>query len=206
MNCMRRDPQSTYRWLRRALHKGKPFVAWILSTVACILCGAHVCAQGDVSNEYQVKAAFLYHFAQFVEWPAETFRDGDSPITYCVVGEDPFNGALDASLKGKLSGTRPLRVKHLTQPNEAQGCQVLFIGGDNKKSIITVLATMDGRHTLTVGDAEHFVQDGGMIGFCLEDQKIRFEINLSAAEHARLKISARLLALARTVIGGPKGT
>jgi hypothetical protein len=157
------------------------------------------------SGEYEVKAAFLFHFAQFVEWPGEAFKAADSPIEYCTLGEDPFGGALDASLKGKLVGARPMRVRHLKQVREIQDCHVLFIGAEEKKAISAALASVEGSATLTVGESEHFAQDGGMIGFCLEENKIRFEVNLTAAEHAKLKISARLLALAKSVIGRPKG-
>jgi len=157
------------------------------------------------STEYQVKAAFLFHFVQFVDWPPDAFKDPDSPIVYCIVGEDPFQGALDASLNGKMLGSRPFRVRHLQRAQEANGCHVLFLAADDKKSLLAALASVASSPALTVGDTEHFAADGGMIGFCLEDNKVRFEINVRAAEHARLKISARLLALAKTVIGGQKG-
>jgi hypothetical protein len=161
--------------------------------------------QSSGSGEYAVKAAFLFHFAQFVEWPAGSFKDGNSPLTYCTLGEDPFSGALDQSLSGKTIGTRALRVQHFKLPQEAQGCQVLFLGASETKKLSEVLASVSGRAILTVGETDHFAADGGVIGFCVEANKIRFEINLESAEKANLKISARLLALAKTVIGNPKG-
>jgi hypothetical protein len=145
--------------------------------------------QGNASSEYQVKAAFLFHFAQFVDWPPEAFKANDSPITYCTVGGDPVEGGLDFKEAG-----------------DSQGCQILFLGIADKKVVSVTLGKLSGSPVLTVGESEHFAQGGGMIGFFLEDNKVRFEINLEAAEHAKLKISARLLALAKTVIGGPKGT
>lgn len=168
--------------------------------------GQWASGQGNASSEYQVKAAFLFHFAQFVDWPAESFKGTDSPLTYCTVGEDPFHGALDATLDGKTVGARSFRVRHFKQVQELQACQVLFVGTEEKKAVLSALETVKGGPVLTVGEADHFVQDGGMIGFFLEDNKVRFNINLGAAERAKLKISARLLALAKTVIGGPKGT
>ncbi len=153
-----------------------------------------------------MKAAFLFHFAQFVDWPPETFKDAASPLTYCTVGGDPFRGALEATLNGKAVEGRWVRVLHFKEAQEIQGCQVMFIGIADKKFISATMADLKGTPVLTVGESEHFVQEGGMIGFFLEDNKVRFEINLNAAEHAKLKISARLLALAKTVIGGPKGT
>jgi len=160
--------------------------------------------QNDVAGEYQIKAAFLFHFAQFVDWPPQSFKEADSPIVYCTLGEDPFRGALEASLNGKMLGQRPLQVRHLRKASEATECQVLFVA-DERKNLAATLASVEGSPILTVGETEHFAAEGGMIGFCLEDNKIRFEINVAAAEHAKLRISARLLALAKTVIGRPKG-
>ena len=160
----------------------------------------------STAEEYSVKAAFLFHFAQFIDWPEKTFKDAISPLTYCTVGNDPFHGALDASLSGKTIGARPFRVLHFKQPAEIRGCQILFIGVGGKRLFPAVLASLKENSVLTVGESEHFAQNGGMIGFLLEENRIRFEINLEAAEHARLKMSSRLLALAKTVIGGHRGT
>ncbi|MGC1483688.1 MAG: YfiR family protein [Candidatus Acidiferrum sp.] len=165
-----------------------------------------VSAQAGPSSEYQVKAAFLFHFAQFVEWPPEAFRSANSPLTYCTVGEDPFHGALEASLDGKSINSRPLRVQHYKQVREVRACQVLFIGTPEERFISATLTNLNGNPVLTVGESEHFAQEGGIIGFFLEDNKVRFDINLVAAQKAKLQISARLLALAKTVIGSQKGT
>jgi hypothetical protein len=183
-------------------------VAMMSVAVICIATGELPAAPQRTSSEYQVKAAFLFHFAQFVDWPADAFKDGESPLIYCTIGEDPFRGALDQSLSGKTVGARPLRVEHLNlkQPEEAQSCQVLFIGTGEKSQKEAVETAVQGHAVLTVGDGEHFARDGGMIGFCLEDNRVRFEINLDAAEKANLRISAKLLALAKAVIGKPRGS
>ena len=162
-------------------------------------------ADSSGTSEYDVKAAFLFHFAQFVEWPGEAFLSAESPLTYCTVGEDVFRGALDESVKGKRIGNRPLRVLHLREREPINGCQVLFIGAAQKGRQTEELASANGRPMLTVGETAEFAQEGGMIGFCLEEKKVRFEINVGAAERARLKISAKLLALAKTVLGSAKG-
>jgi hypothetical protein len=159
----------------------------------------------STAEEYSVKAAFLFHFAQFVEWPPETFKDAGSRLVYCTIGEDPFHGSLDAALDGKTIGARAFYVRHLKQPSELQVCHVVFLGDKGKKMLPAVLDLSKGYPILIVGESDHFVQDGGTIGFCLEENKIRFEINLEAAQKARLKISSRLLALAKTVVGGPRG-
>ena len=161
-------------------------------------------AQTGNASEYEVKAAFLFHFAQFVEWPPEVFKDANSPVTYCTLGEDPFQGALDQSLSGKIVGGRPARIRHLKGSRDFHECQVLFIGTTEKKEVSATLAALKGAPILTVADADHFVNEGGVIGFCLDEKKVRFEINLNAATEAKLKISAKLLSLAKTVVGDPR--
>jgi YfiR/HmsC-like len=157
--------------------------------------------------EYEVKAAFLFRFAQFVEWPADTFKEASEPFTYCTIGEDPFHGSLERTLNGKTIGQRPLRVEHLGGAGKVGDCQVLFIGGPgDKKHVEGTLASAAALPILTVGEADRFAANGGAIGFCTEANKIRFEVNLDAAGKAGLKISAKLLALAKTVLGAPKGT
>jgi YfiR/HmsC-like len=197
-------PGTRIGWLEVSLPRSRLALA-TLTALLFTVAVRWVSAQATGSSEYQVKAAFLFHFAQFVEWPPEVSKSANSPVTYCTVGGDPFRGALDASLNEKTINGRPVRVLHVEQAQEAQGCQILFIGTTERKYISQTLASLKGAPMLTVGEAEHFALDGGMIGFLLEDNKVRFEINLDAAEHAKLKISARLLALAKTVIGSPKG-
>jgi hypothetical protein len=184
---------------------GSKAVALLLAALLFLCFSRRVYAQGGAAEEYQVKAAFLFHFAEFVNWPAEAFADGAAPVTYCTLGEDPFQGALDQSLHGKMVGAHPLRVEHLKQTQGIQDCRVLFVGANEKKRLSAALAGIKGNPILTVGESEHFVQDGGMIGFCMDGNKVRFEVNLDAAGQSRLKISARLLALAKTVIGKQGG-
>jgi YfiR/HmsC-like len=197
----RRRPQSL-----QAAHFRAQFCAMALAALLTFAGATPTGAQGSSPVEYQVKAAFLFHFAQFVEWPEQTFKDANDPLTYCTIGNDPFRGSLDAALNGKTIGARPFRVLHFKQPQEIQDCQVLFVGAEEKKFLPAILAGVNGHSVLTVGESEHFVQDGGMIGFCLEENKIRFEINLEAAQKAKIRISSRLLTLAKSVIGGQKGT
>ncbi len=188
-------------------HAGRRrFGILILATCASLSTARSASAQANPSSEYAVKAAFLFHFAQFVEWPPDAFKNAAAPLTYCTVGEDPLNGALESVLSGKNIGTHPIRVEHVKQAQELQGCQILFIGIAEKKRLAATLESVKRSPVLTVGDSEHFVEQGGIIGFCQEENKIRFEINLGAAGSARLKISARLLSLAKTVLGHSEGT
>jgi len=185
---------------------------WNRWRIAAVTLGAlfHACGAPAISgqsrepSEYAVKAAFLFHFAQFVEWPEGAFREANSPLVYCTIGEDPFQGALDESLKGKMVGAHPLQVKHLAEASEALGCHVAFIGKTGKKRVTDELARLGSSPVLTIGETEAFVKDNGMIAFCVEESKIRFNINLEAAKKANLKISSRLLTLAKTVIGSPR--
>jgi hypothetical protein len=191
---------------RKTIGESTGPVMAVLGVIAALTLACLAVPQTPAFREYEVKAAFLYHFAQFVEWPEETFKDANSLLTYCTIGDDPFRGSLDASLNGRTLGARSFRALHFKQPQDIQGCQVLFVGAEQKKFLPAILASVKGKSVLTVGESERFVQDGGMIGFVLEENKIRFEINLEAAQKAKLKISSRLLALAKSVIGGQRGT
>jgi hypothetical protein len=195
----------TRKWSTRLRgeHEGRRRLSiLLLATWGCAVIAGITSAQANPASEYAVKAAFLFHFAQFVEWPEGAFKDANSPLTYCTFGADPFRGSLDASLRGKTIGERGIRVQHLKQAEGIQDCQVLFIGGaETKRAAAGILANVKGSAILTVGESQDFAEDGGMIEFCLEGNKIRFNINLVTVSAAKLKMSARLLTLAKTVIG-----
>ena len=193
------------RW-RRVGRCRRRFAATVLAALVSATGASLLSGQASASGEYQMKAALLFHFAQFVDWPSETFKDLSDPLTYCTIGDDPFRGALDETLSGKSVGCRPLRIQHFKQPQEIQGCHILFIGAGEQNLLRALLAHVSGHAILTVGESDHFAKEGGIIGFCLQDNKIRFEINLDPAEKAKLRISAKLLALAKTVMGNPRGT
>jgi hypothetical protein len=160
--------------------------------------------QSRDSTEYEVKAAFLYNFAKFVEWPEGAFHGSDDALTFCVLGEDPFNGALDRAVSGKIIDGHPLRVSRPRQISDLRSCKILFLAASERKNLPQLLASLRGAPVLTVGDSEHFIQAGGMIGFLIDDNKVKFEINVRATGDARLSASSKLLALAKTVIGGGK--
>jgi hypothetical protein len=166
-----------------------------------VLLSFAVASEAQQTEEYRVKAAFLFHFAQLVDWPVEALGDEKNPLTFCTLGKDPFGGDLETTLQGKLVGTRTLRISHVKLPQEAQGCQVLFVGGNDRKEVAPLLAGLKDQPILTVGESDGFAKQGGMIGFSMENNKVRFDINVDAAAHAKLKISSRLLLLAKSVIG-----
>lgn len=156
-------------------------------------------AQSEPPTEYQIKAAFLYNFAKFVEWPADTFADPHAPLVLGIVGEDPFGSALDKLAVDKTVNGRGLVIKRLKQGPDLRNCHILFVSSSERKRIPQILGSLQGASVLTVGETERFAQSGGVIDFILEENKVRFEINSDAAARARLNISSKLLALARMV-------
>ncbi|HEX9427972.1 MAG TPA: YfiR family protein [Candidatus Polarisedimenticolia bacterium] len=148
-------------------------------------------------SEYQVKAAYLYYFATFVEWPAGTLDHGSEGLVIGVLGEDPFGEILDDTLRGKSIGGRPVVVRRFTSPQEARESQILFISASEEDRLSAVLKTLDGAHVLTVGDLNRFASRGGTVAFRTEENKVRFDINVDAVERARVKISAQLMKLGR---------
>jgi hypothetical protein len=148
-------------------------------------------------KEYQVKAAFLYNFAMFVDWPREAFSDDRAALVVGVIGNDPFGGALDQAINGKNIGGRALVVRRLKWGEDLRSCHILFIGSSERRRLPQIIQSLRGSSVLTVGDMEQFNQQGGIINFILEASKVRFEINGSGANQARLRISSKLLALGR---------
>ena len=148
--------------------------------------------------EYEVKAAFLFNFAKFVEWPPESFNDRDS-LAICIFGEDPFGGSLESTVAGEKIGGRQLRVRQVERPGELRSCQIAFIGRSERERVPEVLAALRGANVLTVGEPDRFAEQGGMVRFFLEANRVRFEINLDAVERTRLQVSSKLLRVARVV-------
>ncbi len=156
------------------------------------------CAHGQAIDEYQVKAAFLYNFAKFVEWPSDAFRTPKDPIVVCVLGHNPFGNALEEVIRGKSIEGRALAIRQVTDAEEANACQILFIGSAEGKRFRSLWGNIKPG-ILTVGEEQGFAAGGGMINFKLEGGRVRFEINMGAAELAQLHISSKLLSLAQIV-------
>lgn len=161
-------------------------------------------AQSQV-DEYRVKAAFLFHFGQLADWPLSAFANEKKTFTVCILGDDPFLGELEETVEGKLIGLRTVHVVHVKQLQGAPVCQILFFGQRTDKNRAAMLSQLINVPVLTVGENDEFLEQGGMIHFFLDDNKIRFDINLDAAERSGLKLDSRLLLLARTVVGNRKG-
>ena len=175
-------------------------MACLCGALAWIAIAEPVGAQSKV-DEYKLKAAFVFHFAEMTDWPAAAFGANQNEITLCTVGNDPFAGELESTLAGKAIGQHAVRIRHAKQAAETRGCQIVFVGSGEMKLLPEVLAQIGNSPVMTVGESDGFLQQGGMFSFCLDGNKIRFEINVAPAERAGLKISSRLLMLARNVMG-----
>jgi hypothetical protein len=152
------------------------------------------------SSEYLIKAGFIYNFAKLVEWPTTAFAQPDSPIVIGILGDDPFGATLDRIVADKKINGRSFAVKRLKWSKDLKDlkdCNILFVSSSEKEHIDSVVDTVKWMPILTIGDAPGFARRGGIINFMLEDNKVRFEVNVEAAKHAVLNISSRLLALAK---------
>jgi hypothetical protein len=149
------------------------------------------------ASEYRIKAAYLYYFSTFVEWPDGSPSGG--PLVIGVLGDDPFGDVLDETLRGKTAGGRPLVARRFESVREARVSHILFISSSERDHLASILKALDGATVLTVGDIDEFASLGGQFGFRTEDKKVRFDINVTAVDRARLKVSAQLLKLGRIV-------
>lgn len=159
---------------------------------------------GDASDssEYLIKAGFIYNFAKFVEWPTGTFSQADSPIVIGVLGTDPFGNVLDRIVEDKKIGPRGFVVKRFKWSKDLKDlkdCKILFVSTSEKAHIDDILLSVKGLPILTVGETPGFAERGGVIRFTLEDNRVRFEVNVDAAHQAELNISSRLLTLAKII-------
>src|SRR6266851_4455635 len=182
----------------------------LLIVLTCLLSamamGSHAAgADSPDSSEYLIKAGFIYNFAKLVEWPTTAFPQPDSPIVIGILGNDPFGTTLDRIVADKKISGRVISVKRVKWSKdfkELKDCNILFISSSEKEHIDSVVEAMKGLPILTIGDAPGFAKRGGIINFTLEDNKVRFEVNVEAAKHADLTISSRLLTLAKIVQQG----
>lgn len=157
------------------------------------VCGAEPPAALAPSHEYQVKAACLFYFAQFVEWPARAFADHRAPLVIGLLGDDPFGAYLDEYVRGEAVAGRAIVVRRFQQPDEIKDCHILFVSASETARADRLLAALKGRSILTVGDTENFSAQGGMVRLVIESGKLRLHINNAAAREAGLIISSKIL-------------
>ena len=149
-----------------------------------------------------MKAAFLYNFAKFVEWPPGTFANPTDPIGICIAGANPFGSTLDAMVQGKRIGERVFAVRRIPDTQQAKGCQILFISSTEWKRVRPLLDALQGAAILTVGETDDFTAAGGAVAFQIAGPRVRLQIDLETAERSRLKISSKLPQPGRNRRGG----
>jgi len=151
------------------------------------------------SSEYLIKAGFIYNFAQLVEWPPSTFAQPDSPIVIGILGSDPFGTTIDRIVENKKVRGRAFVIKRLKWGMDLKDCDILFVSSSEAARMDELIRSVKGMPILTIGETPSFARRGGVINLVLEDNKVRFEVNVDAAKQAGLNISSRLLALARII-------
>jgi hypothetical protein len=175
------------------------YLLYILAAFFLIACSAaNLSAQEQKAGEYQIKALFLYNFINFVDWPADSSIHSSPTINVCVIGEDPFDNALD-DIRDKTVKDKKLAIRFYGPYDEPKGCHILFITAAEKRHAAHILKSVREANVLTVGDTEDLARQGAIIGFYIEQKKVRFAINIEAARRAGLKISAKLLKLAKII-------
>lgn len=154
-------------------------------------------AGGQVDAD-RVKGAFLYNFAKFVSWPADALSEGD-PLVLCVLASAETHERLAGTIQGKTAQGHPVRTRALGDASEGRSCHILYVDVEAGVSAGALAAALAGQSVLTVGESEAFARRGGIVRFFRKGNKLRFEVNPAAAEQAGLRISSRLLRLARVV-------
>lgn len=183
----------------RAKPSKRLLARFLLVLLAGLISPCLTLGQSEVSQEYQVKAAFLYNFAKFVDWPSAAFANDKAPITVCIYGKDPFGATLDDTVRSKTIGARGFAVRRPKSPKDLATCHIAYLGdsvGDQLRDVLSILETSS---VLSVGEDPHFADQGGDIQFVMEDGKIRFLINVDSVNRAGFKMSSKLLALAKVV-------
>jgi hypothetical protein len=170
----------------------RPQLAFVLALALAM----PVALPAQAAKEYEVKAAFLFNFTRFVDWPPSS---GGGPFCIGVAGADPFGGALEEFVKGRSAGGRAIAVKYFKPGEESAACEIVFISGADARKMRAALGRLQHAAVLTVGEGPDFCHSGGVIAFQVGDNKVSLEINPEAAQRARLQISSKLLSLATLV-------
>ena len=177
---------------------------WMRGLILCLLTLAlffnppNVGAQQTLSD-YRVKAAYVLNFLRFVQWPDDAFSDTKAPVVIGIVGEDPFGNQLPQAILGKTVQGHDLIIRRYKAGEDLRGNHILFISASEKKRLPQILASLRGSSVLTVAEMDRFLEAGGVIQFTFENSRIRFAINVDAADRARLKVSSKLLSVAQYV-------
>ena len=159
------------------------------------------CSENRKPSEYEVKAAYIYNFAKFVEWPNGRFQTNNKTIHVCVIGDDPFGPSLSA-IAGKTAGDRTVEIMRTVSLHNIRDCEIIFISNSEEEHVAQILKAINNSPALTIGDSEGFAQQGVMINFYFDNKTVRFEINPKAARRVGMRISSNLLRIAK-IVGEP---
>lgn len=157
-------------------------------------------AQDSSALEYRTKASFLSKFPSFIAWPEDALPPGQAPFLLCVFGDFSFGTSLAEITRGTTAHARRVEVRWVRKEQELASCQILFVSRSEQKRYIQVLEAVRGQSVLTVGETAEFLNAGGIVSFSMEEERLRFDINLEEANRVHLRFSSRLLALARRVV------
>jgi hypothetical protein len=185
----------------RAPRRAGAVVALLALVVAGV--GGRPARAQQQALEYEVKAAFLYNFINFVTWPANSFTGPSDPLALCVYGPDPFGRILDRTIDGGTSGDRPLVIERIRDEGSIDHCDAVFVPVAAAGRASSVMRAASMKPILMIGESPDFLSKGGMINFVLESGRVRFDINAEAASARGLSISSRLLRVARNAAAFP---
>jgi hypothetical protein len=173
------------------------FAFLVLNFAGCAAFSPAISAQQSKPQEYQVKAIYLYNFSKFVQWPSTA--EAKDTFAICVLGHDPFGAALDSAIAGEKIEQKTMVARRIVDLQEATKCQILFVANSESPRVKQILSALGKNSVLTVSDAPEFSQNGGMIQFVIQENRVRFEVNLAAADKAGLTLSSQLLKVASAV-------
>jgi len=180
-------------------------LSWLLRTcgyiVICLVAAffaTELHAESSTPQEYKVKAAFIYNFAKFIEWPEKSFAKDYNAFELCIIGKDPFGDAIK-TIEGKTVKEKELMVKRIKMIEDIGSCSMLFISESEENGLSHILENIKHKHILSVADMEGFAHRGGIINFIMTGKNVRFEINVNAAQLAELQISSKLLRLSKII-------
>ncbi len=179
---------------------------WLGIVGAVLVGGLSVGSEPDPSLEHRVKAAFLYNFAKFVDWPTNAFTSADAPFVIAVLGDVSLAQVLEQAVRGKSVGNHPIQTRRIGDVRHIEPCQILFVARSQAQHSAKVLAALGNANVLLVGESPGFLAGGGAINFTNHEGQVRFEVNTAASERAGLKISSKLLRLATSVTSPPRRT
>jgi len=188
------------RQIARASRSTGRAIRLIAMLVAAIAFPAQLAwSQSSGATGYEVKTAFLFNFAKFIDWPTSSFASPQAPFTICVLGQDPFGNNLDDTMRGKMIGDRAVAVRRLRDKAEGRRCQIVFVSSSESTHLVEIVGSLQGAPVLLVGETNGFATLGGTIEFTLQDKRVRLAINTDAVDRSGLKFSSKLLALAKIV-------